>query len=843
MAGPTAAKLDLVALLGSFRAEGAIFTTFTLSLSWFEVYLLRRLERNGARRIAVLADAEGVAMSLREGLARGPGLRYALEAIRLPKGTFHPKVALLWGHGRVLLAVGSGNLTLPGMQRSLECWDILVSGSGDVPDQAAFSREVAVGVDGFLAALREKLDAEAWSVRVIGEARGALREAMPDLPSRDDCWWLDSCTTAIGEQVAAIMGVAPRRLEFLAPFHDPAGVAVMDLARRTGVNALTVLYADDTTFPLSRARRAWPGAIDARQLVEEARPLHAKVYRWRAPNEAWILSGSANATGAALWSTDNVEACILRRGHASAWDDLLDGEPGVPTERQQSLIKAAAAPLRILHARASDRGVTVKLEVSGAPPASVRLAFLESGEPETYAWHPEGIQMPLPGDHDPLRPTPLRVEAEAELAGITARALAWVSFEAWLEASPSWRRMVSAWARLMRDEGDDEEEEVELLSVFAEEHARTMVVLGAPRAARSSTTEPRTAADLPVPVRLLELAALRENLPADHAAGALSATTVDAVLAAMRQAFHALDQEGPKGDAGGDDDEPAERRQGTLSPSTRDALDNFEQRFMEESRALQARPPSPSRVLAYAGLCIRIALRLRVRDADRPELLWRTADRWVRALLLPRAAGMPLLSVLGPPERDTPSEVLTLVAGLVAGLVWHREGGRLEGEADRIDQRTLLGIGPLREALATLRRFDASLIAGAALPPEIARRIPGASPDLANLLATASGQPAPSDRMRWLTSAAKKAEARVSLAALEEDATSEGFLELTEDEREVLREARKERPPAVAAPWQSECPACRGSLSAMARSRLTARTPARCPSMRCGRWLVPSEGA
>lgn len=838
-------QIDLVALLGSVPVEGAVFTTFTLSLSWFEVYLLRRLERQGARRVAILADVEGVAMSLREGLARGPGLRYGLESIRLAGGTFHPKVALAWGGERIVLAVGSGNLTLPGMQRNLECWDVLVHGWRDVPARAQLSRSVASGVDGFLATLASKLDAGAWTTGLLAQARAVLGAAGSSLPERDDVWWLDSGRRPIGEQVVEVMGTAPRQLEFLSPFHDPSGVAVLDLARQTGVSGLTLLYADDTAFPLARARREWPGGIGSRAIVAKARPLHAKVYRWRSAEESWLLSGSANATRAALWTTNNVEACLLRRAPRGAWDTLLASTAGTPLERPPPPPVAAAAPLRILHARASERGVAVRLETTASrAPATVRVSYLESECEETLAWSGGAVLLRLPSDHDPLRPTPLRVEAEAEIEGVTVRARAWVSFEAWLEASPSWRRVVSAWARLLRNEGDDEEEEIELLSVFAEEHGRTLGTLGAvPRRAGGGDGGTSKDSDIPVPVRLLNLAANRDHVSGELGAGSASPSTIDGVLAAMRSAFRALGEPAARsGDADDDSDAAEAPPPRQASQRARDALDAFEQRFLDHSRSLSGRPASASRVLAYAGLCARIALRLRARD-ERRDLIWRTADRWVRALLLPRAAGAPLLSVLSPPDAETPREVLAWFAGLVAALLWRADGGRLDGDVSLATDRSLLGAGPLREALATLRRFEPDVIARAAFPGEMARMMvdPPSSPSA--LLAAASAAPAPSDRMRWLLNLARGGAARRPLAALETDAEAAGLGALTADEQELLREARRDRPPVVAFPWAQLCPACGGTLSVVTRSRLGGRAPARCTSMRCAVWVVPSEGA
>ncbi len=77
----TSPFVKIVDLLGKCPAEGALFTTFALSLAWFEVYLLRQLERNGIRRVAILADPTGIQSSLREGLVSGPGVQYALEPV------------------------------------------------------------------------------------------------------------------------------------------------------------------------------------------------------------------------------------------------------------------------------------------------------------------------------------------------------------------------------------------------------------------------------------------------------------------------------------------------------------------------------------------------------------------------------------------------------------------------------------------------------------------------------------------------------------------------------------------------------------------------------------------
>src|SRR5437868_770641 len=142
--------LSLIEILQSVPADGALFTSFTLSLTWFETHLLRGLERRGIRQVLVLADPRGVAESASESLAMGPGLRYALEAVEAPAGVFHPKLALLWSREHLLLAVGSGNLTFAGMQHNLEAWEVLAAGVPGLSLERQLTRSLASDLLSFL---------------------------------------------------------------------------------------------------------------------------------------------------------------------------------------------------------------------------------------------------------------------------------------------------------------------------------------------------------------------------------------------------------------------------------------------------------------------------------------------------------------------------------------------------------------------------------------------------------------------------------------------------------------------------------------------------------------------
>ncbi len=75
----------------------AAFTTFALSLSFFEAVLLDRLLRGGGREALILADPEGIRAGLSEQGARRAGRDYEIEPIACTTGVFHPKVNVLIG--------------------------------------------------------------------------------------------------------------------------------------------------------------------------------------------------------------------------------------------------------------------------------------------------------------------------------------------------------------------------------------------------------------------------------------------------------------------------------------------------------------------------------------------------------------------------------------------------------------------------------------------------------------------------------------------------------------------------------------------------------------------------
>jgi hypothetical protein len=82
-------------LIGAHPWQRVVFTTYCLSLSFFEAAVLDQLVRGGARNALVLADVNGVRGALSEQGARRAGKEYDIEPVAVTTGELSLKV----GHG------------------------------------------------------------------------------------------------------------------------------------------------------------------------------------------------------------------------------------------------------------------------------------------------------------------------------------------------------------------------------------------------------------------------------------------------------------------------------------------------------------------------------------------------------------------------------------------------------------------------------------------------------------------------------------------------------------------------------------------------------------------------
>jgi len=358
----------------------ALFTTYVLSLTFFESYVLRSLHQQGCREIFLITDADGYQMSLSERRSNRVGQEYRLIPVALPKGVFHPKCLYLSSDSGDLLAVGSGNMTFGGFGRNLEVFDILEP--LDAPqaflDFAEFL-ELLENRDDFV------IPDNTWIERFSSLARNSVKGqsatpgATPTL--------LHSVVEPIADQVIDVCSShnGCNKLTVLSPFHDPKGTAIRELAAKASVNQIEIALppksGNHTTFPFPEAV-LWGIPLSAVKPVGAYtdRPLHAK---WMEiefnDGNKLTLSGSINATSKALCSTDNIEVGVLRVDDSGeTWANWQEAQ--IPTIINKHAYSAAGLGQKcLIHASIRNDGVISGLIIATGAVTGEWFGYLENG--------------------------------------------------------------------------------------------------------------------------------------------------------------------------------------------------------------------------------------------------------------------------------------------------------------------------------------------------------------------------------------------------------------------------------------------------------------------------------
>jgi hypothetical protein len=307
-----------LALIASHPWRQIVFTTYSLSLSFFEAVVLEAMIRGNARDATIFPDLDGIRLALREQGIRGVGRTYQVEPIKVTSGIFHPKMIILFGSNECHLVIGSGNLTFGGWGANLEVIEHLhPSFAGE-----AF-RDAAVMFDGLGDAANLRHGAREQFLTAADQLRIAAGAQVSSPKFR----LLHSFAGPIFQQIKVLvddLGGA-QRLCIASPFFD-SGAAVDRLASDLNVDEVHIHVHRSQTV-LAEQGANWPRrAVHAIRPVQagfitDQRPLHAKFYEIVCRRGRILISGSANATVPALGSAGNVEAVVARiqRARVAPW--------------------------------------------------------------------------------------------------------------------------------------------------------------------------------------------------------------------------------------------------------------------------------------------------------------------------------------------------------------------------------------------------------------------------------------------------------------------------------------------------------------------------------------------
>jgi hypothetical protein len=524
--------------LSAARWKHALFTTYALSLSYFESEVLRPLLRAGCSNIWLIADADGYRTSLFERRSTRVGQEYRLIPVALPNGILHAKSIYLSSDDDDLLLIGSGNITFAGHGRNAEVFE-------------AFSPEIAPTVfkeyADFLRDFEMRTDIRLgrtdWVEDFAQRATKAAARAPRRVPRATVPRLVHTLKQPICKQLPALVrqhGVCLQAF-IMSPYHDADGFAVKQLLKALGdpKAAVAVTEKDSSPFPFQASKQWTRPVTAARRREPERRFVHAKWYEFEFKGARLLLTGSINATRKALTTIDNIELGVLRvmpRGRADI----------VPLERFPKFDPDARHPSGLggheIVFASFDRSRYDRLHgqlISLSDTAGQWKVRLMDADGESTA---ASAQLDQQGNFAIVDE---RIELFAQAAAIQIfltrdgrEARGWVHNEALLSIGTRGRLSPGAIARLLRREGSDDDIQalLDYLSAHAEQHLR----LFSRPIVNTADNDRKDEDNRVVTVDIEDIAPIEENVGAGAKRGTVPAVSDDqfhAVMARLRRAL------------------------------------------------------------------------------------------------------------------------------------------------------------------------------------------------------------------------------------------------------------------------------------------------------------------
>jgi hypothetical protein len=374
-------------------ATCAIILTHNIDFLFLQSILQPRLRKIGHPKLTVFADAECAVGSYQqqEQFLSGLGRDYRVVPVDMGVGRrFHPKALLLAGPTKATLAVGSGNLTHGGWSANQEIWATFETDQGDAAYIAGFRNyletvQTLTGNDGLVG--QEISDAFDPNVNVwVSE----LPEPQGLIGAPNDQSILERLIELIGDDIQAAT--------ICAPYFDPDGAALTEIAKRINVPIRTLVQKGRVGLS-SDAAAGLPDNVDMVSIdTDPPRFIHAKLYAFDRGAVTSLVSGSANISRAALLSTEawgNAELVALQEVGNEQTDEIFaelivqDEPPVFPAAPPSDEWEIPTTPVRILKVRFYEGLLSIKFKVDGIPIA-LSLLTDDGNRKDLSEWSDDG---------------------------------------------------------------------------------------------------------------------------------------------------------------------------------------------------------------------------------------------------------------------------------------------------------------------------------------------------------------------------------------------------------------------------------------------------------------------
>lgn len=311
-------KVSLFKELKSGGYDSSLITTFNAYFPFYEEVLLRRLRSCGVQRNAVMIDDTMCKQAMEESYPILSGRLYALAPMNCPRA-FHPKIILLLGKKKGLLAIGSHNLTFSGYGFNAELTNVIRFNASN-EDSVYLFWTAWQAIQTWLADYGQKLPAA--TVKAINstiEGINWIKKTPLNNGQKIQLLYSSKSTQSLWSQFLPLAPVNTNKSNLIGAFFD-SRLGFIDAIRNDIQPKKMVVGIQPTTVSVSGElfNQNDITVVDTSGLLDEnerAKYIHAKAIYLEGDNSSALIVGSANPSTPAWLLTGsecNAEAVLVR---------------------------------------------------------------------------------------------------------------------------------------------------------------------------------------------------------------------------------------------------------------------------------------------------------------------------------------------------------------------------------------------------------------------------------------------------------------------------------------------------------------------------------------------------
>jgi len=309
--------------------EASLITTYSIDFPFYEDVLLTKMRSRGMTHHVLLADKRMCQSVISQRPPKKAGKQYSLAMMKC-SGAFHPKIVMLLGKKKGLLAVGSHNVTFSGFGKNLELTNIIKFEKKNNEEYISLFKQAFNAFKVWLNDYGQ--DATSPTPKAVFEALDDTLKLCPWLKVKDtdahsstDASLLFSSTTteSLWQQLQPFLPTQTDQIIATSPFFDKSLAFSKVLLEECKNNLVLGVQPTEVIAPCDILTTNGIKVVntDIFQNTDKEKYIHAKAIYFNADKNPIFICGSANLSSRA-WldkgKAANAEAVLVRIGESAS---------------------------------------------------------------------------------------------------------------------------------------------------------------------------------------------------------------------------------------------------------------------------------------------------------------------------------------------------------------------------------------------------------------------------------------------------------------------------------------------------------------------------------------------